>query len=223
MGCHFLLQGIFPTQRLNLHLLLGRWIPYHCTIWEALNTSISMITKKLYMIFKINSLKSYIPINTEVKKHCEQTGWRSLFQIFYFWPIFSGFIKSPFLSSYYIHRTQKCQPCRLLFTHIWIIRIISTQVSWQKFMLGHLSLLRVTFIETRCYNFKIIETPKLQHASMCCEWSRPIALDFLQLFLSHPSIRIVPESTHDLLTHSEGTASSQVKHQLQKSSVAQFS
>ena len=29
VGCHFLLQGIFPTQRLNLCLLHCRWIPYH--------------------------------------------------------------------------------------------------------------------------------------------------------------------------------------------------
>ena len=31
-GCHFLSQGIFTTQGLNLHLLcllLGRWIVYH--------------------------------------------------------------------------------------------------------------------------------------------------------------------------------------------------
>ena len=27
--CHVLLQGIFPTQRSNLHLLLGRWVLYH--------------------------------------------------------------------------------------------------------------------------------------------------------------------------------------------------
>ena len=26
---HFLLQGIFPTQGLNLRLLFGRWILYH--------------------------------------------------------------------------------------------------------------------------------------------------------------------------------------------------
>ena len=26
VGCHFLLQGIFPTQGLNPHLLLGRWV-----------------------------------------------------------------------------------------------------------------------------------------------------------------------------------------------------
>ena len=33
VGCHFLLQGIFPTQGLNLHLLVsctGRGILYHC-------------------------------------------------------------------------------------------------------------------------------------------------------------------------------------------------
>ena len=35
MGCHFLLQGIFPTQGLNTCLPLGRWILYHWTTWEA--------------------------------------------------------------------------------------------------------------------------------------------------------------------------------------------
>jgi len=37
-GCHFLLQEIFPTQGLNLHLLNllhCRWILYHCTTWEV--------------------------------------------------------------------------------------------------------------------------------------------------------------------------------------------
>ena len=29
VNCHFPLQGIFPTQESNLHLLLGRWILYH--------------------------------------------------------------------------------------------------------------------------------------------------------------------------------------------------
>ena len=39
-GCHFLLQGIYPTQELNwslLHLLIGTWVRYHWTTWEALN------------------------------------------------------------------------------------------------------------------------------------------------------------------------------------------
>ena len=29
VGCHVLLQGIFPTQESNRHLLLGKWILYH--------------------------------------------------------------------------------------------------------------------------------------------------------------------------------------------------
>ena len=36
MGCHFLLQGIFPTHGLNLHLLLWQAIPYHRATREAL-------------------------------------------------------------------------------------------------------------------------------------------------------------------------------------------
>ena len=36
VGCHFLLQGIFPTQGLNSGLLLGRWILNHCTTYDAL-------------------------------------------------------------------------------------------------------------------------------------------------------------------------------------------
>ena len=31
MGCHFLLQGVFPTQG----SYVGRWILYHCTSWET--------------------------------------------------------------------------------------------------------------------------------------------------------------------------------------------
>ena len=40
MGCHFLIQWIFPTLELNTHLLyLLHWqadIFYHCIIWEAI-------------------------------------------------------------------------------------------------------------------------------------------------------------------------------------------
>ena len=35
VGCHFLLQGIFPTQELNPCLLHYRWILYHWAIQEA--------------------------------------------------------------------------------------------------------------------------------------------------------------------------------------------
>ena len=37
MGCHFLLQGIFPMQESNQHLLFDRWILYHGATWEALS------------------------------------------------------------------------------------------------------------------------------------------------------------------------------------------
>ena len=43
VGCHVLLQGIFPTQGSNFHLLLsciGRQILYHCATWEALTKEI---------------------------------------------------------------------------------------------------------------------------------------------------------------------------------------
>ena len=36
VGCHFLLQGIFPTQGSNLHLLHGRQILYHGATREVL-------------------------------------------------------------------------------------------------------------------------------------------------------------------------------------------
>ena len=35
VGCHFLIQGIFPIQRLNPDLLHGRWILYHLSHWET--------------------------------------------------------------------------------------------------------------------------------------------------------------------------------------------
>ena len=44
VGCHFLLQGIFPTQGLNLGLLNCRWILYHL----SLRGSPSFTLKALY-------------------------------------------------------------------------------------------------------------------------------------------------------------------------------
>ena len=35
VGCHFLLQGIFPTQRLNSHFLHYGQTLYHRVTWEA--------------------------------------------------------------------------------------------------------------------------------------------------------------------------------------------
>ena len=37
MGCHALLQGIFPNQGSNLRLLLGGQILHHGATWEALD------------------------------------------------------------------------------------------------------------------------------------------------------------------------------------------
>ena len=48
-GCHFLLQGIFPTQGSNTHLhvsYIARQILYHRATWDALLT-------KTYTYFKI--------------------------------------------------------------------------------------------------------------------------------------------------------------------------
>ena len=36
VGCQALLQGIFPSQGSNPHLLLGRQTPYQQATWEAL-------------------------------------------------------------------------------------------------------------------------------------------------------------------------------------------
>ena len=36
VGCHFLLQRVFPTQILNLGLLHWQVILYHCANWEAI-------------------------------------------------------------------------------------------------------------------------------------------------------------------------------------------
>ena len=36
VGCQALLQGIFPSQGSNPHLLLGRQTPYQRATWEAL-------------------------------------------------------------------------------------------------------------------------------------------------------------------------------------------
>ena len=40
VGCHFLLQGIFPTQGLNC---IGRWILYHGATWEATDTRLLLL------------------------------------------------------------------------------------------------------------------------------------------------------------------------------------
>ena len=46
MGCHFLSQGIFPTQELNPHLLHCRWILYHWATWET-HLGVSLSKKEI--------------------------------------------------------------------------------------------------------------------------------------------------------------------------------
>ena len=53
--CHFLLQGIFPNQRSNQHLLHWRWILYH---WAAAEASISNVG---WAIFATCTAKRDIP------------------------------------------------------------------------------------------------------------------------------------------------------------------
>ena len=64
VGCHFLLQGIFPTQGLNPHLLwlwqIGRWILYHRATWEAQTATICynrhlVFYRYIYMSHKYRS------------------------------------------------------------------------------------------------------------------------------------------------------------------------
>ena len=59
MGCHFLLQGIFPTQGSNPHLLHRRWLLYHWVTWEGLrkakpNFTHSTILKYAFFICPIS-------------------------------------------------------------------------------------------------------------------------------------------------------------------------
>ena len=56
VGCHFLLQGIFPTQGWNPRcpcLLCGRWILYQWATWEALEVT---MWKFLSCLILFNSL-----------------------------------------------------------------------------------------------------------------------------------------------------------------------
>ena len=59
LGCHFLLQGIFPSQGSNLHLLLDRSILYHWVTWEALPTPVFLY--KPVAGTSTHSLSSHLP------------------------------------------------------------------------------------------------------------------------------------------------------------------
>ena len=75
VGCHFLLQGIFPTQGSN-HVsyvsCIGRHILYHCTTWEALRHSIDIPISKGRNCKEARGTKSQ-----ESPKHCQVNSIRS--------------------------------------------------------------------------------------------------------------------------------------------------
>ena len=71
LGCHFFLQGIFPTQGLNqprdwtCASCIGRWICYHWATWEANKAPRILLQKqralsKYYLLFNLLFLFSKI-------------------------------------------------------------------------------------------------------------------------------------------------------------------
>ena len=64
MGCHFLLQGIFPTQGWNLHLLrLLHWqVDYlHCTTWEVWETWVQSFGQEDSLLKEIEPTPIFLP------------------------------------------------------------------------------------------------------------------------------------------------------------------
>ena len=64
MGCHFLLQGIFPTQGSNLRLLHGRWILYRLS-HQGSTVSCLYLGKSLclhWFFFLFTFKKTYLSI-----------------------------------------------------------------------------------------------------------------------------------------------------------------
>ena len=59
VGCHFFLQGIFPTQGLNLRLLHCRWILYHWAPWEAWRATTFLLFPKSIPFFQNNKPTSH--------------------------------------------------------------------------------------------------------------------------------------------------------------------
>ena len=90
-GCHFLLQGIFPTQGLNLGLLHCRWILYHLS--HIVN--ISQKHWKLFSVKKENLIPTQLP---------KATIWFLYFGFFFFfWPCCIAYGN--------LHSNQGSNPC----------------------------------------------------------------------------------------------------------------
>ena len=67
VGCHFLLQGIFLTQGLNLSLLLGRWILYYWPFRQA---------QPLSLLFLNPEVASMCPFHLVLKWPTLSIQWR---------------------------------------------------------------------------------------------------------------------------------------------------
>ena len=76
VGCYFLLQGIFPTQGWNPHLLRCRWILYH---WDSGKPIWCVFVHKKIAIFSINARLVVIRYyRTEVGEIGMDGRWRDI-------------------------------------------------------------------------------------------------------------------------------------------------
>ena len=78
MGSYSLLQGIFPTQRLNLGLLPCRQILYHLSHREVLYCLMSMLTLSYVQSFATYGLKpsrAQVALSMEFSRQEYCTGW----------------------------------------------------------------------------------------------------------------------------------------------------
>ena len=91
-GFHFLFQGIFLTQGLNLHLLLGGWTVYHWATQEALKVKVlvlltlcnplaSLVAQILKSLpttqkMRVQSLSQEDPLEKEMSTHSSVLAWR---------------------------------------------------------------------------------------------------------------------------------------------------
>ena len=91
VGCHFLLQGLFPTQGLNHVFCIfspGRLILYHCATWEAriLSHVLSMCSENRACVFSLILVAHSIALlgwsYVLAKPHCEGLLVSVLFKLY---------------------------------------------------------------------------------------------------------------------------------------------
>ena len=86
VGCHFLLQGIFPTQGLNPCLLLSRWILYHWATREAqIMLKLCLFENEINLCSTLYFLSNYCTFSSPL---CNTKAFYILF-IFFCTPIHS--------------------------------------------------------------------------------------------------------------------------------------